>query len=108
MNIKTRSRNDISGSLVKGTLAPSPLFSGHVISLSKLMCCSKCLQRAIHQSDRPPTESTDSSQGGLQKEMFQHFATKKEKKRKGTSKKLNIAQSYMYLHSYFATLHGEK
>lgn len=50
-----------SGSLVKGTLAPSPPFSGHVISLSKRMCCSKCLQRAIHQSDRPPTENTDSS-----------------------------------------------
>lgn len=54
-----------SGSLVKGTLAPSPPFSGHVISLSKRMCCSKCLQRAIHQSDRPPTENTDSSQGGF-------------------------------------------
>lgn len=81
-----------SGSLVKGTLAPSPLFSGHVISLSKLMCCSKCLQRAIHQSDRPPTESTDSSQGGFggiskhtqdcRKKCFNILQQKKKRKEK--------------------------
>lgn len=105
-----------SGSLVKGTLAPSPLFSGHVISLSKLMCCSVFRGPSINQTDPlqrtqiPPRVGSVGLTSTLKtaERNVSTFCNKKRKQKKGASKKLNIAQPYMYSHSYFATLQGEK